>query len=1018
LTVEALIESRLALYYVLLLLVLGFSIFFNSKKENRINQTGLAKFYSVLAIIFLIVFILNYAVSDTLKNLQTTNSTDLGYILFILLLNKLGEFLEMLSLLYPVIVLLTLVIGTFRKFILKFNSKSTLDQMSGLTGLNSQKKIGVKKVSNFITKHCYDEEQNITDTGRLIAKISQNMAYTLLILYAIHPIFKYFDINLIFSSITLLFLGITFLEVHFSVDGKKAEYVVNKIIEDENNITMLLKKSSLNELLKFSLTENLEGSKKMIHSPKEILEASNALICEVPNLDEFRNINMKIMSGAFFENKKVLVISSSANNASEYYSKLTEFNTEYDGKIMIKLIKREDKMFDNFADIYISTLENCFGNIKLLNKIDTIVIEDMDVIMQEKLEMLRAFGSIVKMGNSNVNYVVLTYMLQGIEATIKNLLLVKNVTWYSTENKQQPDKITINIWERKEPDIGDKILGKINRNLGSLIPLALIGLKQRLDRILVISPDEPINFQLNELNAIRNLQEKEFINDEIEELNNTIELNNREKYFSYKEKNCILTNDKSNLYEKIYKLSLINGMENHINIVSEQYLLRDYMISTYAENKTRLKCFLPYVPFEVNNSKVVLYDLLLQLTNFGLKEVVISRILNENGISVLLGKGNNIRLIAEKLNLFIKREFDVDVDIYSYITFKETDDKYTFDATKKDFVHKEKVYMLDSKVLNLFPNELFKKVNFTKDGFILDIEGEYAYNFYQKYLPGQKHCLNGHIYEIKNVIDTDNEVNAILEASINYDNNTYRQLRKVHILSDMIVSETKIHKYTNAIAKYMIGTIDFEVDTLGYFEFKNGVTMNPGEYRYVELDAQNSKKVKRKHKDSNALKIEFSKSQLSDAEISTVFQKSNKDNVAEAIAFLISEVLVTMLGENSNYIQVKAVISPKGLETTDYNWVYPIELTDYMSDNIEIYIIEDVHIERGLIDMIYKNLDDILNIIFDYLKWSFEASGNNDFASVKKGKRTLHYLRNFENGDLSLERYKLAKTLLGATIIK
>ena len=50
--------------------------------------------------------------------------------------------------------------------------------------------------------------------------------------------------------------------------------------------------------------------------------------------------------------------------------------------------------------------------------------------------------------------------------------------------------------------------------------------------------------------------------------------------------------------------------------------------------------------------------------------------------------------------------------------------------------------------------------------------------------------------------------------------------------------------------------------------------------------------------------------------------------------------------------------------------IRPESISEYVGqsevkENIEIYILEDTQIERGLIDMIYKNLDNILkNITF------------------------------------------------------
>ncbi|MBQ7046190.1 MAG: hypothetical protein IJN85_00425, partial [Oscillospiraceae bacterium] len=59
------------------------------------------------------------------------------------------------------------------------------------------------------------------------------------------------------------------------------------------------------------------------------------------------------------------------------------------------------------------------------------------------------------------------------------------------------------------------------------------------------------------------------------------------------------------------------------------------------------------------------------------------------------------------------------------------------------------------------------------------------------------------------------------------------------------------------------------------------------------------------------------------------------------------------------------------------------------------------------------NLDNIFGIISDYLEWSLSQN-----ITTKKEKRYIHYLRNFENASISLERYKLAKTLIDSTIIK
>ena len=95
----------------------------------------------------------------------------------------------------------------------------------------------------------------------------------------------------------------------------------------------------------------------------------------------------------------------------------------------------------------------------------------------------------------------------------------------------------------------------------------------------------------------------DFDSKELVELNNRAIITTKERYFDHVNSNWVIIEDKNNVYEKIYKLSLLSGRKNSLNVVSEQYLLRDYMISTYKKNKTRLKSFLPYVPYEVNSGK-------------------------------------------------------------------------------------------------------------------------------------------------------------------------------------------------------------------------------------------------------------------------------------------------------------------------------------------------------------------------------------------------------------------------------
>ena len=59
--------------------------------------------------------------------------------------------------------------------------------------------------------------------------------------------------------------------------------------------------------------------------------------------------------------------------------------------------------------------------------------------------------------------------------------------------------------------------------------------------------------------------------------------------------------------------------------------------------------------------------------------------------------------------------------------------------------------------------------------------------------------------------------------------------------------------------------------------------------------------------------------------------------------------------------------------------------------------------------MIYKNLDNIFNILYSYLVWAFKEETE---AGAFKEQR-LEYLRSFDIEDLGLNTYKQVKDLFG-----
>ena len=121
----------------------------------------------------------------------------------------------------------------------------------------------------------YNENKKINEPGLLMRKVFQNLAYTLIILYLVTPIFWYFEINLFFSSFINLFFALVFLEFYFSLDcGLPSD---ENVMDEEENKKEQIKiiDENLRKLLKLLIVEKLENSNKMLISKNNIIDEDN-----------------------------------------------------------------------------------------------------------------------------------------------------------------------------------------------------------------------------------------------------------------------------------------------------------------------------------------------------------------------------------------------------------------------------------------------------------------------------------------------------------------------------------------------------------------------------------------------------------------------------------------------------------------------------------------------------------------------------------------------------------------------
>ncbi|MGL5982597.1 MAG: hypothetical protein ACRCZR_04645, partial [Cetobacterium sp.] len=176
----------------------------------------------------------------------------------------------------------------------------------------------------------------------------------------------------------------------------------------------------------------------------------------------------------------------------------------------------------------------------------------------------------------------------------------------------------------------------------------------------------------------------------------------------------------------------------------------------------------------------------------------------------------------------------------------------------------------------------------------------------------------------------------------------------------------------------------YEIDTVGYYEFSNGVSLENQDYRYNSLESLEGK-FTRDYSNGQILAISLKTKEL---------KIKNSNSVGTTLAILLNEIFRTVFPENYRYIKIFTAVPEdffkiesnleyyeEGFKTPDtLAHILPskvsISKTEYKNifkenneNTINLYFVEDSHKDIGLVRAISDNFEEILELIQDYLNW-------------------------------------------------
>lgn len=427
-----------------------------------------------------------------------------------------------------------------------------------------------------------------------------------------------------------------------------------------------------------------------------------------------------------------------------------------------------------------------------------------------------------------------------------------------------------------------------------------------------------------------------------------------------------------NMFEILRDFSTRTTEQGFINVISSDYLLRDYM----AENASIFEADAKAVPLIVadytRSNRNTILRLVLMMSTFPVSEKILEKELSLLGTQVFdLKKQLWYELYSCYSELSKTTRLPDDYQSAVQAVYNETlkvgDAEWRHDIFKPEesFNLKagemETTYSItDPAFLSMCVSELYSAGYVAEDekGRRYYLGSELSGHIYQKYLPGQFFTFGGKYYEMQH-LTADGQI-LVRRASEHITGRpAYRQIREYTIhgvkLSEKIGAQQDI-----AGLKVIKEFADISVRTFGYYRMERYNDFTTA--KRVLFEGEKNGIPNRAYHNKEILQIE-----LPD------FDGKLNDNIRYTITVLLNEIFKTLFAENQAYIC--AVTDDVFLAETESGkpFTYSVKGDNYQLHNNAVYIIEDSQLDLGLTVAVERNLQRVFNMVYDYLDWHLET---------------------------------------------
>ena len=432
------------------------------------------------------------------------------------------------------------------------------------------------------------------------------------------------------------------------------------------------------------------------------------------------------------------------------------------------------------------------------------------------------------------------------------------------------------------------------------------------------------------------------------------------------ERNYFTVEDEAfNMFEILRGFSTRTKSQGFINVISQEYLLREYMAENAPIFETDAKA-IPYIAADhARTRRNTVLKLLLLMSTRPVGANIIEKEFSMLGIPV---KNLAAQLWLEIYKCFAPANEVAELDGKSYeeavsfVALKRICNS-SFDIGRNVLVVKngydidlermqERYSITDKNFISYYVSALRSASYISEDekGETNFLGAEICGHVYQKYLPGQFFTFGGKYYEMQTVTP-DNQVLLRRAADHITGRPAYRQIRNYCIKgfrkSEEVgaVREISGMKITREFA-------DIVVSTEGYYNLSRY-----NDFTTAQLVSFPEGIPERVYCNKSVLRIDLPEG-----------KHGFNDRVRYTVTVLFNEIFRSLFAENHAYIC--AVTGKSFVESGDTDpLTYSLSASGCEIDQSSVYIIEDSQLDLGLLVAVERNLNRIFGIMYEYLNW-------------------------------------------------